>query len=200
MLALLVMIAIVSVLKLSPLAGVSAGVILIAVVWGFLGVRLVPEAPDGFDCLRNELARYGRRLADGGLLVLAGSVFGTTIARTPLMDSFATALSNLDLTVAGVIITIVVVVGLRIVGMPPPAIGLVAGLVLVPAVPLEPQAMAVLLVVASTFGFLVSPASLTSAMVSSLTGWSPVEVSLSRQLPFVALASVLSCGYVLLIS
>jgi hypothetical protein len=127
------MIAIVSVLKLSPLAGVSAGVILIAVVWGFLGVRLVPEAPDGFDCLRNELARYGRRLADGGLLVLAGSVFGTTIARTPLMDSFATALSNLDLTVAGVIITIVVVVGLCIVGMPPPAIGLVAGPVLVPA-------------------------------------------------------------------
>jgi hypothetical protein len=60
--------------------------------------------------------------------------------------------------------------------------------------------MAVLLVVASTFSFLISPASLTSAMVSSLTGWSPVEVSLSRQLPFVALASVLSCGYVLLIS
>jgi len=92
------------------------------------------------------------------------------------------------------------VVTLRIVGMPPPAIVLVAGPVLVRAVPLDADAMAVLLVAASIFGFLISPASLTSAIVSSLTGWSPVEVSLSRQAPFVFLAGALSCVYVLLIS
>jgi hypothetical protein len=175
-------------------------VTLIAVVWGFLGVRFVPRAPGGFSGLRAELARYGRRLSNGGLLVLAGSVVGTTLARTPLMDSLAAALSRLDSTLVGVVITILVVVVLRVVGMPPPAIVLVAGPALAQAVPLEPQAMAVLLVAASILGFLVSPASLTSAMVSSLTGWSPVEVSLVRQLPFVTVAGVLSCGYVILIS
>ncbi|MGH2703008.1 MAG: hypothetical protein ACRDJ2_14700 [Actinomycetota bacterium] len=200
MLALATMIAVVSLLHVPPLAGVSSGVILIAAVWGVLGVRFVPRAPGGFGGLQPELARYGRRLSNGGLLVLAGSVFGTTLARTPIMDSLSAGLSRLDITLAGVIITIIIVIALRVVGMPPPAIVLVAGPALVQAVPLEPQAMALLLVVAGIFGFLVSPASLTSAMVSSLTGWSPVEVSLARQLPFVALAGALSCGYVMLIS
>ena len=198
--ALMTMIAIVSIFHLPPLSAVSLGAIIIAVVWGFLGVRFVPDAPGGFNGWGPELARYGRRLSDGGLLILAGSVVGTSLARTPLMDSLAAALSELNITIVGMVITIVVVVTLRIVGMPPPAIVLVAGPVLVRAVPLDADAMAVLLVVASIFGFLISPASLTSAIVSSLTGWSPVEVSLSRQAPFVFLAGALSCVYVLLMS
>lgn len=198
--ALMTMIGIVSIFHLPPLSAVSLGAIIIAMVWGFLGVRFVPGAPGGFNGWGPELARYGRRLSDGGLLLLAGSVVGTSLARTPLMESIASALSELNITIVGMVITIVVVVTLRIVGMPPPAIVLVAGPVLVRAVSIDADAMTVLLVAASTFGFLISPASLTSAIVSSLTGWSPVEVSLSRQVPFVFLAGALSCAYVLLIS
>jgi hypothetical protein len=197
--ALTVMIGLVSVFRVPPLAGVSAGVILIAVIWGLLGTRIVPEAPGGFSGWSHEFGRYGRRLSDGALLIISGSIAGTSLARTPLMEQLASLLSSLDITVVGVAVTVVVVITLRVVGMPPPAIVLVAGPVLVRAVPLDPEAMAVLLVAASTFGFLVSPASLTSAMVSSLTGWSPVEVSLTRQAPFVMLSGVLSCVYVLLI-
>jgi hypothetical protein len=198
--ALTVMIGVVSILHLPPLASVSLGVILIAAVWGLLGVRFVSGAPGGFSGWSSELARYGHRLSDGGLLILAGSVVGTSLARTPLMDSLESALTELGITIVGMIVTIVVVVALRVVGMPPPAIVLVAGPVLVRAISLDADAMALLLVVASIFGFLVSPASLTSAMVASMTGWTPVEVSLSRQAPFVILAGVLSCAYVLLIT
>lgn len=198
--ALMTMIATVSIFHLPPLSAVSLGAIIIAVIWGFLGARLIPGAPGGFNGWERELARYGRRLSDGGLLILAGSVVGTSLARTPLMNSLASALSELNVTIVGMVITIVVVIALRIVGMPPPAIVLVAGPVLVRAVSIPADAMAVLLVAASIFGFLISPASLTSAIVSSLTGWSPVEVSLSRQAPFVFLAGALACGYVLLIS
>lgn len=194
------MIAIVSLLHLPPLAGVSAGVIAIALIWGFLGLRFVSGAPGGFPGWREELGRYGERLSDGALLIVAGSIAGTSLARTPAMDWIARTLSSFDVTIVGVAVTVVVVVGLRVVGMPPPAIVLVAGPVLARAVALEPAAMAVLLVAASTFGFLISPSSLTSAMVSSLTGWSPVEVSLRRQAPFVLLAGLLSCAYVMLIS
>lgn len=198
--ALTVVIILVAMFQLSPLAGVSLGVTLIAVAWGFLGAHLVPEAPGGFSGWRSELARYGRRLSDGGLLVLVGSVIGTSVARTPLMDSLSQGLASSGIIVVGIIVTILVVISLRIVGMPPPAIVLVAGPVLVRAVPMEPHAMAVLLVAASIFGFLVSPTSLTSAMVSSLTGWSPVEVSLGRQAPFVLCAGLAVVLYVLLIS
>jgi hypothetical protein len=198
--ALTAMIAIVSFMHIPPLAGVSAGVITIALVWGVLGVRYVPLAPGGFVGWKREVCRYGERLSDGALLIVAGSIAGTSLARTAAMDWLARSLSSFDVTIVGVLVTVVVVVGLRIVGMPPPAIVLVAGPILSRAVPLDPAAMAVLLVAASTFGFLISPSSLTSAMVSSLTGWSPVEVSLARQAAFVFLGGVLSCAYVMLIS
>lgn len=198
--ALATMIAIVSVLHLPPLAGVSTGVITVALLWGFLGLRFVRGAPGGFSDWKEELSRYGERLSDGAVLIVAGSIAGTSLARTPAMDWIARTLSSFDVTIVGVAVTVIVVVGLRLVGMPPPAIVLVAGPVLARAVPLEPAAMAVLLVAASTFGFLISPASLTSAMVSSLTGWSPVEVSLSRQAPFVLLGGLVSAAYVMLIS
>jgi hypothetical protein len=198
--ALSLMIAIVSLLHIPPLAGVSAGVISIAIVWGLLGLRFVPIAPGGFPGWKQEVGRYGERLSDGALLIVAGSIAGTSLARTPAMDWIARNLSSFDVTIVGVAVTVVVVVGLRLVGMSPPAIVLVAGPVLARAVPLEAAAMAVLLVASSTFGFLISPSSLTSAMVSSLTGWSPVEVSLTRQAPFVLFGGLLSCAYVMVIS
>jgi hypothetical protein len=199
-LALTALIAAVSILHIPPLGGVSAGVILVAMVWGFLGTKIVPGAPGGYAGTRSELARYGHRLSSGALLMLAGSAAGTTLANTPVMDSIAGQLAQLDITILGVIITVVIVVVLRLVGMPPPAIVLVAGPALVRAVPLDPEAMAVLLVSACTLGILLSPSSLISAMVSALTGWSPVEVSLTRHLPYVTLAGILACAYVMLIS
>jgi hypothetical protein len=199
-LALAAMILTVSALELPPLAGVAAGVIAIASVWGRLGRRLIPIAPGSELRRSDQLARYGRRLADGSLLILAGSVVGTSLARSPLMDEVARDLASAGSTGLGVVVTVVVVVALRVVGMPPPAIVLVAGPVLVRAVALEPVAMAVLLVAASIFGFLLAPASLTSAMVSSLTGWAPADVSLARQAPFVLLGGLVACAYVLLIS
>jgi hypothetical protein len=194
------MILAVSALHLPPLAGVAAGVIFIASVWGRLGRRFVPGAPGSARGLSDELARYGRRLSDGSLLMLAGSVVGTSLARSSLMEEVAGDLASVGTTGVGVAVTVVVVVALRLVGMPPPAIVLVAGPVLVRAVALEPVAMAVLLVAASIFGFLLAPASLTSAMVSSMTGWPPADVSLARQAPFVLLGGLVACAYVLLIS
>lgn len=194
---LLLVIGLVIVLDLPVLPGFAAGILVNSVVWGALGWHL---RAGSVPSLRIQVLKNVRQVADGSILLLAGSFLGTALAKTTAMTELANRIEELGSTLAGVVLTLLAVVALRLVGLPPPAIVLVAGPVLSGSVNLSPPSMAVLLVTSAMLATLVAPNSLTTAMVSSFAGWSPIEVSMGRQITFVGVGSIAAVIYILILA
>lgn len=187
----------VSVLPVRVIAGMSAVVSLAAFTWGPLGRKLLLNGmPPEPGLLRKTASNYTKRMADGVLLIGAGGIAGFILTHTPLMDFAAALLRQITLPAAAAVLTIAVVIGLRLLGVAPAVIIITVGPVLKETLPLSNVALAALLSAGSGMAFVLSPFSITSAMASSLTGRSPVEVSLSRQAVFAALGSLAAAAYV----
>lgn len=137
------MITLVIAFDLPVLPGFAAGILINAVLWGTLGWKPRRESAPS---LRIQALKNVRQVADGSILLLAGSFLGTALAKMTVMTTLSNQIEEVGIALVGVILTVLAVVVLRLVGLPPPAIVLVAGPVLSASVNLSPPSMAVLLV------------------------------------------------------
>lgn len=190
----------ISMLQVRVVAAMAAGIILAALLWGPLGRRLLlnnAPVPAGF--FQETLTGYVTRMADGVLLIGAGGIAGFTLTHTPLMGIVGAVLQSVHFPALAALLTLVVVVGLRLVGVAPAVVLVTFGPLLMDTLPLSNVALATLLTAGSGLAFVVSPFSVTSAMAAALTGLSPLEMSLPRQMFFTVISGIVVLGYVTIV-
>lgn len=177
---------------------ITASILLNAVLWGELGRRYaLPRSR-----VRRRLAAFTGNafpLADGVLLIVSGALAGAALAQTPAIDWLTSFLDRSDSVLVGIALTMGSCVALRVVGMAPPIILLALGPLFNEALDMRAPLTALLLVTSTVLGFLLSPSSISNALVSATTGWTPLEVSLPKQLPYAAVMAFAVAAYVLLL-
>lgn len=187
-------------LPVSILAALAAALLVVSVVWEKIGRHFL-RGDEAFFALPffEWVDEQVEKMADSVLLIGTGGVFGYAITAIPAVEDVAGRLGGLEPPIALLVLSIIVVIGLRLLGVSPAVTLLIIGPMLVRTLPISEIALAVLLSGSSIMAFLLSPLSATSAVVSSLTGMSPLDAGITRQAPYVLLGTMLTIIYVLLL-
>lgn len=133
-------------------------------------------------------------------LFTLGGLLGELVVANGFLVPIAASISNIAVAWLQVPFIVLLVITLRWLGVPPLITLLVAGPVLLSAVTISPQLYALALVLGSVLAFLVTPLSGTNLFIASVTGKSPLTISLREQGWFCGATLVLVTGYVFLLA